>query len=85
MAYWDGIAYIMGGTSNQTNIFKNPNGTTASLGLPEAPEPRGMLGLLFKLDIWRKVVRNETTSSSIGNVSSGRMVSIKGVGKKGSK
>lgn len=87
VAYLDDIAYIMGGASNQTIIFKNPDGTLAMnpLALAMVREPGGMLDLLYKLDIRKKVVKNETTGSSIGRVSSGRMVSIKGVGKKGSK
>lgn len=80
VAYLDGIAYIMGGTYGLTTTLKNPDGTPLTLGLGRTRG--GKLSSLYKLDSERNVGTNE--SSSVGHVDSGRMVAIKGVGKKGS-
>ena len=58
-----------------------PDGLLKTMGTAGAGEVK--LSSLFKLDVERKVATNET--SSIGHVDSGRMVSIKSVGQKGSK
>ena len=73
VAYLDGMAYIMGG-GGATNLpvdWKNPNGTLIA---PSREDREIKLETLFKLDLEKKVIRNET--SSLGPVISGRMVSI---------
>ena len=80
MAYLDRIAYIMGGYYCLKCIIKNPGETLLESRPSQAQEIK--LGSLFKLDVERKASTNET--SSIGHVNSGRMVSIRGIGKKGS-
>ncbi|PUU77936.1 hypothetical protein B9Z19DRAFT_1127561 [Tuber borchii] len=79
VAYLDGIAYIMGGSYRLTTDLKNPDGTPATPNLAGVREVK--LSSLFKIDMKGKVVTNET--SSIGNVSSGGMVSVKSAGQNG--
>lgn len=83
VAYLNGIAYIMGGKYNIGINRKYPNGTLQAKA-PDIEDVKEVhLDSLFKLDVEKKVVRNET--GPFGDVSSGRMVSIRSVGEKGSK